>query len=115
MRTWCLPLLKAAVARVDRSVPFDAYAFEISHHVRGKMMKVNTEGAENLMILFPRAVAERLVRAKDTESQQSALLESEVYLNGEPFTLWLTGDDAPEDVRDTYLARHGHGDQKRHR
>jgi hypothetical protein len=105
-----LPLLKAAVARTDRSVPFEAYAFEVSHHVRNKVLKVNTEGAENLMILFPRAVAEKLVRAKDTESQQSALLESEVYLNGEPFTLWLTGDDAPEDVRDHYLARHGHGD-----
>src|SRR6476620_1227577 len=105
-----LPLLKAAVARVDRSVPFEAYAFEVSHHVRNKVLKVNTEGAENLMILFPRAVAERLVRAKETESQQSALLESEVYLNGEPFTLWLTGDDAPEDVKDHYLARHGHVD-----
>src|SRR5579864_8480777 len=105
-----LPLLKAAVAHTDRSVPFEAYAFEVSHHVRNKVLKVNTEGAENLMILFPRAVAERLVRAKDTESQQSALLESEVYLNGEPFTLWLTGDDAPEDVRDHYLARHGHAD-----
>jgi hypothetical protein len=105
-----LPLLKAAVARTDRSVPFEAYAFEIAHHVRNKVLKVNTEGAENLMILFPRAIAEKLVRAKDTESQQSALLESEVYLNGEPFTLWLTGDDAPEDVKDHYLARHGHGD-----
>ena len=108
-----LPLLKAAVARVDHNVPFDAYAFEVSHHVRGKMLKVNTEGAENLMVLFPRAIASRLVRAKDTESQQSALLESEVYLNGEPFTLWLTGDDAPDNVRDAYLARHGHGDQKK--
>jgi hypothetical protein len=108
-----LPLLKAAVARTDRSVPFEAFAFEVSHHVRNKVLKVNTEGAENLMILFPRAVAEKLVRAKDTESQQSALLESEVYLNGEPFTLWLTGDDAPEDVKDSYLARHGHGDSTR--
>ncbi|HWS18520.1 MAG TPA: hypothetical protein VN223_10910 [Candidatus Elarobacter sp.] len=105
-----LPLLKAAVMRVDRSVPFEAYAFEVSHHVRNKVLKVNTEGAENLMILFPRAIAERLVRAKDAESQQSALLESEVYLNGEPFTLWLTGDDAPDDVKDHYLARHGHSD-----
>src|SRR6476660_6968660 len=105
-----LPLLKAAIAHTDRTVPFEASAFEISHHVRNKVLKVNTEGAENLMILFPRAVAERLVRAKETESQQSALLESEVYLNGEPFTLWLTGDDAPEDVKDHYLARHGHVD-----
>jgi hypothetical protein len=105
-----LPLLKAAVAHTDRSVPFEAYAFEVSHHVRNKVLKVNTEGAENLMILFPRTVAEKLVHAKDMESQQSALLESEVYLNGEPFTLWLTGDDAPNDVKDSYLARHGHGD-----
>ena len=59
-----LPLLKAAVARTDRSVPFEAYAFEIAHHVRNKVLKVNTEGAENLMVLFPRAVAEKLARAK---------------------------------------------------
>src|SRR6478609_9255301 len=49
-----LPLLKAAVAKLDRSVPFEAYAFEVSHHVRNQVLKVNTEGAENLMVLFPR-------------------------------------------------------------
>lgn len=105
-----LPLLKIAVKRMDKGVPFDAYAFEIAHHVRTKILKINTEGAENLMILIPRAIAGRLVRASDTEAQQSALLESEVYINGNPLTLWLTGDDAPEDVRDHYLARHGHSD-----
>jgi len=101
-----LPLLKIAVARIDRNAPIEAYAFEISHHVRSKTLKVSTEGPENLMMLFPRAVAERLVAAKDVETQQSALLESTVFLNGEPLTLWLTGDDAPADVRDHYLARH---------
>lgn len=105
-----LPLLRAAVARMDRNVPFQAFAFEVSHHVRTKVLKVSTEGAENLMILFPRAIADRLVRAKDSESQQGALLESEVYLNGEPFTLWLTGDDAPADVKDHYMARHARSD-----
>lgn len=104
-----LPLLKLAVARLDRSTPIEGYAFEIAHHVRKQVLKVNTEGPENLMIMFPRAVAERLVRGNDTESQQAALLESEVYLNGEPFTLWLTGDDAPGDVKDHYLARHQKG------
>lgn len=101
-----LPLLKLAVARVDRSVAFDGYAVEIAHHVRKQVLKVNTEGPENLMVMFPRAVAERLVRGNDTESQQAALLESDVYLNGESFTLWLTGDDAPGDVKDHDLARH---------
>ncbi|HSM87350.1 MAG TPA: hypothetical protein VLT16_14430 [Candidatus Limnocylindrales bacterium] len=101
-----LPLLKVAVARMDRSVPFQAYAFEISHHVRRKVLNVDTEGPENVMMFFPRMVAERLSHATDTETQQAALLESEIYVNGEPFTLWLTGDDAPEDVKDHYLARH---------
>ena len=101
-----MPLLKVAVTHLDRKVPLDAYAFEIAHHVRTKVLKVNTEGPENLMILIPRAMAERLVQSADTETQQAALLESEVFLNGEPFTLWLTGDDAPADVNQHYLARH---------
>jgi hypothetical protein len=107
------PLLKFAVARIDRKVPIDGYAFEIAHHVRRKVLNVNTEGAENLMMYIPRTVAERLVRGTDTESQQAALLESQVALNGEPLTLWLTGDDAPADVKDHYLARHEkHGQKK---
>lgn len=101
-----LPLLKIAVSHMDRTVPLDAYAFEIAHHVRTNVLKVSTEGPENLMMLIPRGMAERLVDAKDTDGQQSALLESEVFLNGEPFALWLTGDEAPADVNDHYLARH---------
>jgi len=103
------PLLKTAVARTSRNVPFDGYAFEISHHVRKQVLKVNTEGPENVMIMFPRAVAERLVRAADVESSQAAVLESEVYLNGEPLSLWLTGDDAPADIKGHYAARHDRG------
>jgi hypothetical protein len=101
-----LPLLKVAVAHVDRTAPVDAYAFEIAHHVRREVLRVNTEGPENLLLLVPRGVAELLVEAKDAEGQQGPLLESEIFLNGEPFTLWLTGDEAPADVNDHYLARH---------
>jgi hypothetical protein len=100
-----LPLLKIAVARIDRTVPFDGYGFEIAHHVRNTVLKVDTEGAENLVMVVPRGVAERLTQAKDLETEQGALLESEVYLNGEPLTLWLTGDEAPADVKEHYLAR----------
>jgi hypothetical protein len=100
-----LPLLKVAVAHIDRTVPFDGYGFEVSHHVRSTVLKVDNEQPENLVLVVPRGVAERLVQAKDVEGQQGALLESEVYLNGEPLTLWLTGDEAPTDVKEHYLAR----------
>src|SRR5215831_6041207 len=83
-----LPLLKAAVAHVDRKAPIEAYAFEIAHHIRTEVLKVNTEGPENLTLIIPRAMGERLAGAKDLESQQAALLESAVYLNSEPLTLW---------------------------
>ncbi len=100
-----LPLLKVAVSHVDRTVPFDSYGFEIAHHVRSKVLKVETEGPENLVVVMPRGVAERLVQANDLETQQAAVLESAVYLNSEPFTLWLSGDEAPSDVKEHYLAR----------
>jgi len=86
-------------------VPLDAYAFEIAHHVRRKVLKVDTEGPENLMLLLPRHAAELLVQAKDAEGQQAALLECSVFLNGEPLTLWLTGDEAPADVSNHYVGR----------
>src|SRR5215472_14865700 len=101
-----LPLLKIAVNNIDRKVPIDAYAFEIAHHVRRKVLKVDTEGPENLTLIIPRAIGERLAAAKDQETAQAALLESAVYLNGEPLSLWLSGDDAPADIKDHYVARH---------
>ncbi len=100
-----LPLLKVAVAHVDRTAPFDAYAFEVAHHVRGKVLKVDTEGPENLMLLVPRGVAERLVQAKDDERRQAALLESQIFLNGEPLTLWLAEEQAPAEVNEHYVSR----------
>jgi hypothetical protein len=100
-----LPLLTVAAQHIDRTAPFDAYALEIAYHVRTKVLKVDTEGPENLVVVMPRGVAERLVKAKDLETRQGALLESEVYLNGEPLTLWLSGDEAPADVKNHYLAR----------
>jgi hypothetical protein len=99
-----LPLLRVAVDHAGK-LPIDAFGFEIAHHVRSRILKVGTEGPENLTVIIPRAIAERLAAAKDEETAQGALLESAVFLNGEPLTLWLGGDDAPADVKDHYLAR----------
>lgn len=101
-----LPLLKLSAANLDQSVPFDAYAFEIAHHVRKKVYNVNTEGPENVVFVFSRGMGEKLARANDVETQQAALLESDAWVNGEPITLWLIGDDAPADVQQHHLARY---------
>src|SRR6516162_7496984 len=101
-----LPLLKVAVANTDRTIPFGAYAFEVAQHVRTKLAGIDTENPENLTFLFQRSAADRLVLAKDVESQQAIVLESEVYLNGQPMALWLVGDDAPADVKEHYAEEH---------
>lgn len=107
-----LPLLKIAVAHIDRNAPIDAYAFEVAYHVRAQVLKVDTEGPENFTLVIPRVMAERLAIAKDQETAQAVLLESAVYLNSEPLTLWLSSDDAPAEVKDHYLARRKPADNK---
>lgn len=87
-----LPLLQLAAPRFGNVGAFQAYAFEISHHVRNKIFGVNNEGFENVVYVFPRTAVERLVKAATVEQQQAAVLDADIYVNGEPFTMWLTGD-----------------------
>ena len=88
-----LPILKVEVPRFQGVADLKAYAFEISHHVSGKVMGVALERPENLVMILPQAAAIRLVGAKDDENaQQSALLLAEVYLNASPVTIWLSGE-----------------------
>lgn len=90
-----LPILKALAPRFRNNENVAAFAFEISHHVRRKVLGVITEGPENITLLIPRAVAQRLVEAQDAEQQERAILESQVFRNGEPSYLWLVGDPPP--------------------
>ncbi|MBZ5648169.1 MAG: hypothetical protein LAN37_13215 [Acidobacteriia bacterium] len=88
-----LPILRAAVGAFGSDEPFRTYGFEISHHVRTKVLGVSTEAAENVVILLPREVAHKLVAATTPEQQQAAVLDAEVYLGSKPMVLWLTGDE----------------------
>ncbi len=88
-----LPVLRAAVGAFRADEPFRAYALEISHHVRAKVLNVSTEGPENVVVILPREVAQKLVDAKTPEQQQAAVLDAEVYVDGKPLVLWLTGDE----------------------
>jgi hypothetical protein len=89
-----LPLLGAIVPEFGNDVPFEEYALEISHHIRGKVLGVGSENVENVVLVIPHDSAQRLIATNDTNTQQSALLDGQVYLNGERITLWLS-DELP--------------------
>jgi hypothetical protein len=57
--------------------------------VRHKAMGVNSEGAENIAVIIPVTAAQKLVDAKTDDQRQAAALEARVFLNGEPYALWL--------------------------
>ncbi len=92
-----LPLLKAAVPQFPSDQDFQAFALEISHHIRGTVSGIKAENSENVVVVLPRAAAKKLVNATDVEGQQAALLDGHAYLNGEPMMLWLSDDPVPAD------------------
>jgi hypothetical protein len=89
-----LPMLKIVSPLFSADEAVQAYAFEISHHVRRTVMGVATENPENLVMVFTRGTAQQLLAAQDAPQQQSALLDAEVYVNGQRTDLWLTEDAA---------------------
>jgi len=91
-RNVVLPILKVAATRFQSNTSVQGYAFEISHHVLGKVMGVSMERPENLVVVLPRQAAIRLVAGKDENVQQSALLQGEAYLNAQPVTIWINGE-----------------------
>ena len=91
-RNIVLPILRVAVPRFQSNTSVQGYAFEISHHILGKVMGVSMERPENLVVVVPQQAAIRLVAGKDETEQQAALLKGELYLNAKPITIWLNGE-----------------------
>jgi hypothetical protein len=87
-----MPLLKATVPRFQTNKSVQGYAFEVSHHVMGKVMSVSMERPENLVVFLPQASAIKLLAAKDDDAKQAALLGGQVFLNAEPVSIWLSGE-----------------------
>lgn len=87
-----LPILRAAVTHFQKNAGVQAYAFEISHHVLGKVGGVPLERPENLVVIIPQAAAIRLVNATDDTLRQAALMQGEVFVNAKPTTIWLSGE-----------------------
>jgi len=83
-----LPLLQRAVPGLEQADALQAFAFEISHHVRKKVLGVSSEGTENVVVILPKASAQRLVAAASPAAQQAAVLEGDVFLNTAPIAMW---------------------------
>jgi hypothetical protein len=95
-QTVIMPVLQAAVPHFPDDTAFPAFAIEVSHHVRQKVMGVTEERPENVTVIIPVISAQKLVYARNMDQKQAAVLEALVFLNGQPTLLWLQ-DGAPTD------------------
>lgn len=84
-----LPMLQIEVPHFPDDSEFSAFAIEVSHHVRQKALGVSSERPENVTFIIPVPAAQKLVDAKSDDQRQAAVLEAGVFLNGEPYSLWL--------------------------
>ena len=83
-----LPILQAAVPALAGSDVPQAFALEISHHIIRKVMGLETETAENVVLILPKAAAQRLVDARDEGSRIAALQDGAAYLNSNPISIY---------------------------
>jgi len=83
-----LPILRATAPRVGSEPELNAYAVEVSHHVRKRVMGVTMERPENLALIVPRDVAGKLMASNNANEQIAFLRDSSVYVDGSPVSLW---------------------------
>ncbi len=95
-----VPILQAEAPHFPDDSEFSAFAIEVSHHVRRKAMGMSSEVPENVVVIIPVGAAQKFVDARDDDERQSAILDAEVYLNGEPQSLWLREGAPPEEWKD---------------
>lgn len=91
-----LPIIEIAMPELKDLPEVQGFAMEISHHVRGKAMGLKMERPENLVLVLPKAAAIRMANAKSETDRQAAILDSHFFLNGEPYTLYLSDSAAQE-------------------
>ena len=94
-----LPILQAAAPALARADVPDAFALEISHHVIRKVLGVETESPENVVLILPKASAQHLMEARDEAGRDAAVLDGTAYLNGAPVLFW------PRELKESPAAR----------
>jgi len=100
-----VPILQAEVPHFPDDSEFSAFAIEVSHHVRQKILGVSSERPENVTVIIPVPVAQKFVDAKTDDQKQAAILDAEVFLNGEPYSLWLQEGAPSEEWKEKYAPR----------
>ena len=90
-----LPLLHAAVQALDTADVPEAFALEVSHHVRKKLLGVSSESVENIVLVLPKESAKRLVTSADPRVRYAAVLEGEAYLNAVPIYFRPRPEETP--------------------
>jgi len=96
------PILQAEVPHFPDDSEFSAFAIEVSHHVRQKVMGVSSEQPENVTVIIPVPVAQKFVDAKSDDQKQAAVLDAQVFLNGQPYSLWLQEGAPSEEWKERY-------------
>ena len=91
MQDVMVPILQAAVPVFGAEEKLQAFALEISHHVRKKVLGVSTENAENVAFILPRLSARRLILATTPGEQQAALMQGMLFVDGKPVAGWSGG------------------------
>jgi hypothetical protein len=92
MQDVMVPILQAAVPALGQEEKLQAFALEISHHVRRKVLGVSTESAENVAFILPRLSAKRLISATTPGEQQAALMQGLLFVDGKPVDGWSRGN-----------------------
>jgi hypothetical protein len=82
-----LPILEATASRLGGESELNAFALEVAHHVRKKVLGVAVEHLENLALIVPFATAEKIAASTNVDQQMDALLESQVFIDGKAASL----------------------------
>lgn len=83
-----VPVLQAAVPSMQDETAIQAFAVEVSHHVRRQVLGVTVEGVEHVAFLLPRSAARTFVSATTPGEQEAALLHGALYVNAAPAPGW---------------------------
>ncbi|HEY4900459.1 MAG TPA: hypothetical protein VIH91_06540 [Terriglobales bacterium] len=100
-----MPILQASVPHFPDDSAFTAYAVEVSHHVRQKEMGLSAEHPENVTVIIPVLSAQKLVDAKTEDQKQTAVLDAQVFLNGQPYSIWMQEGAPSEEWKESNAPR----------